>query len=92
MNTKTGPLTKGHNSYPWVFQQIVEDLTTTNYKDIVNEEFQHISFIGTTNTGLSEKQGFKYDTLYDKSCVHTFELLICFDICNNSVSCKSLLT
>jgi hypothetical protein len=44
MNTKTGPLTKGHNSYPWEFQvnKLSEDLTTNNYKDIINKEFQHL--------------------------------------------------
>jgi hypothetical protein len=41
MNTKTDPLTKAHNSYPWNSNRLLEDLTT-NYKDIVNEEFQHI--------------------------------------------------
>jgi hypothetical protein len=42
MNTKTGPLTKGHNSYPWEFQQIVGRPDHQQLTDIVGEEFQHL--------------------------------------------------
>jgi hypothetical protein len=38
MKTKTAPLTKGHNSYPWE----LEDLTTNNCKDIVDEKSQYL--------------------------------------------------
>jgi hypothetical protein len=34
MNTKTGPLTKGHNLYPWEFQQIWYFLNWTVYSTL----------------------------------------------------------
>jgi hypothetical protein len=44
MNTETGPLTNGHNSYPWEFQlnRLLEDLSSNNYMNIVYKEFQHL--------------------------------------------------
>jgi hypothetical protein len=44
MDTKTGRLTKEHNSYPWKFQQMLGDLHTNNYINMVYmyEEFQHL--------------------------------------------------
>jgi hypothetical protein len=42
MNTKTGPLTKGHNSSHGDSNRLLEDQTTNNYKDIVDEEFQYL--------------------------------------------------
>jgi hypothetical protein len=42
MNTKTDPLTTGHNSYPWEFQQTVGRPVFNNYINIVYEEFQHL--------------------------------------------------
>jgi hypothetical protein len=42
MNTKTGSLTKGHNSYHGDSNRLLEDLPSNNYINIVSEEFQHI--------------------------------------------------
>jgi hypothetical protein len=42
MNTKTNPLTNGHNSYQWEFQQTVGSPPSNNYIHIVYEEFQHL--------------------------------------------------
>jgi hypothetical protein len=41
VNTKTGPLTKGHILYPWEFQHNVGK-PDYNYKNIVDEESQHL--------------------------------------------------
>jgi hypothetical protein len=42
MNTKTDPLRTGHNSYPWEFQRLLENLSSNNYINIVDEELQHL--------------------------------------------------
>jgi hypothetical protein len=58
MNTKTGLLTKGYNSYSWKFQQTIEDLTNDNYKNIniVYEKFQHLFNV---NFGVIVREHFK---------------------------------
>jgi hypothetical protein len=42
MNIKTGPITKGHNSYHGNSNRLLEDLPSNNYIDIVYEEFQYL--------------------------------------------------
>jgi hypothetical protein len=43
INKKAGPLTEGHNSYPWEFQQTVGRPDHQQLNGIVDEKLQHHS-------------------------------------------------